>query len=195
VTLFASANEVVYPGSITLSGQVISNDESCEDAGEFIRIQRRVLGQSSYSNFTSGNTVEDGRFEFEVPVEMSADYVAVAPRHDNCADATSSTETVLVKVKVTARAGRRTVDRGARVGIAGAVRPDHGGTEVVLQRRKGGRFVNVAREDLNGRSRYRFVVRAGWGGRRVFRVVWQAQDDEHESNQSSNVVIRVRRGS
>jgi hypothetical protein len=193
VTFFTTANEVVYPGTVTLSGQIVSNDNSCDDAGEFVRVQRRIFGETEFSNYRSANTDANGGFEFTIPAEESAEYLALAPAHDNCADATSNTETVLVKAKVTARAGRRNVERGANVGIVGRVQPDHDGTEVVLQRRRGGRWVKVADAELNGRSRYRFVMRAGWKGRRVFRVVWPSQDSEHESNTSRNVVIRTRR--
>ncbi|MDQ4025456.1 MAG: hypothetical protein M3217_08200 [Actinomycetota bacterium] len=193
VSLFASSNEVVYPAQVTLSGQIISPDQSCEDAGEFVRIQRRLLGESQFTDFESDNTDADGRYEVSFQATESAEYVAVAPRHDQCSDASSEAESVLVKVKVTGRAGRRSVPRGSNVGIVGRVQPDHDGTTVVLQRRKGGRFVAVARDELNVRSRYRFVVTANWKGRRVFRVVWKKQDDNHEANTSRNIVIRSTR--
>jgi uncharacterized repeat protein (TIGR01451 family) len=193
ISLFASANEVVYPGEVTLSGQITSSNQSCQDAGEFVRIQRRILGQSQYSDFDSENTDSQGRFDIALTASQSAEYVAVAPAHDNCADASSTSETVLVKVKITARSGRRSVERGTRVGIVGRVQPDHDGTTVLLQQRKGGRFRTIDRTDLNSRSRYRFVVDAGWTGRRVFRTLWRAQDDEHAANNSRNVVIRTTR--
>lgn len=193
VTLFASSNEVVYPGSVTLSGQIVSNDNSCDDADEFVRLQRRVLGESEFENFQAMNTDSQGGFEFTVPAEESAEYLALAPRHDNCAEATSSGETVLVKVKITGRAGRRRVERRSNVGIVGRVQPDHDGTEVVLQRKRGGRWVKLREAELNGRSRYRFVLRANWRGRRVFRVVWLSQDAEHERNQTRRIVIRTKR--
>ena len=193
VTLFSSSNEIVYPGSITLSGQVVSNDNSCDDAGEFVRIQRRVLGESEFENFQAGNTDAQGGYEFTVSATESAEYITLAPAHDNCADATSSGETVLVKVKITGRAGRRSVERRANVGISGRVQPDHDGTEVVLQRRRGGRWVKVAEDELDTRSRYRFVLRANWRGRRTFRVVWPSQDANHEANQTRNIVIRTTR--
>jgi uncharacterized repeat protein (TIGR01451 family) len=193
ISLFASSNEVVFPAQVTLSGQIISPDQSCEDAGEFVRIQRRLLGESQFTDFESQNTNSEGRYEVSFQATESAEYVAVAPRHDQCADATSGPETVLVKVKVTGRAGRSSVTRGAKVGIVCRVKPDHDGTNVVLQRKKGDRFVSVARDELNSRSRCRFVVKAKWRGKRVFRVVWKKQDDNHEANRSRNIVIRTTR--
>lgn len=194
VTLFASTNEVVYPGQVTLSGNITSADSSCDDAGEFVQIQRRLLGESQYSDFEAQNTDANGHFEISFAATESAEYIAVAPRHDQCADATSTSESVLVKVKVTAAAGRRSVKRGASVGIVGRVQPDHDGTRVVLQRKKGTRFVKVDQARLNSRSRYRFVMKASWRGKRVFRVVWKQQDENHESNNSKNVIIRATRG-
>lgn len=193
ISLFATPNDPVYPEQVTLTGQITSPDSSCEDAGEFVRIERRILGQSQYTLFESQNTDVNGRFEVTFAADRSAEYTATAPRHDNCADATSSPQTVTVKVKITARAGRRSVERGASVGIVGRVQPNHGGTTVLLQRRRGGRWVTIDRDDLNGRSRYRFVVDASWRGRRTFRALWRAQDDEHATNNSSNVVIRTTR--
>ncbi|MDQ4125603.1 MAG: DUF11 domain-containing protein [Actinomycetota bacterium] len=193
ISLFASSNEVVYPAQVTLSGTITSADNDCDNAGEFVRIERRILGQTEYSLFESRNTDADGRFEVSFASSQSAEYRAIAPAHDQCADASSTPQTVTVKVKITGRAGRRSVERGSTVGIVGRVKPDHDGTEVLLQRRKGRRWVTIARADLNVRSRYRFVVDAGWKGRRTFRTVWEAQDQEHESNNSKNIVIRTTR--
>ncbi|HEX2296089.1 MAG TPA: hypothetical protein VHN37_12375 [Actinomycetota bacterium] len=195
VSLFASTNEVVFPGQVTLSGTITSPDGSCEDAGEFVRIDRRILGQSDYSLFETRNTDADGRFELSFNSTQSAQYIATATAHDNCAEATSSPQTVTVKVKITARSGRRSVPRGQSVGIVGRVQPDHDGTTVLLQRRRGSRWVTIDRDELNVRSRYRFVVDANWRGRRVFRTLWRSQDEEHETNNSKRVVIRARRPS
>jgi hypothetical protein len=183
----------VYPAQVTLSGNITSPDNDCDDAAEFVRIERRILGQSEYALFDSENTDANGHFEITFPSAQSAEYIAIAPRHDQCSDATSEPQTVTVKVKITARAGRRSVPRGNSVGIGGRVQPDHDGTTVLLQRRKGGSWVTIARDDLNARSRYRFVVKANWRGRRAFRALWRAQDDEHETNNSRRVVIRATR--
>lgn len=195
ISLFASSNEVVYPAQVTLSGTITSADNDCDNAGEFVRIDRRILGQTSYTLFETRSTDADGRFEVSFSATQSAEYTATATAHDQCSEATSSPQTVTVKVKVTARSGRRSVERGQTVGIVGRVKPDHDGTTVMLQRRKGSRWVTIARKDLNVRSRFRFTVDANWRGRRVFRALWRAQDQEHETNNSRRVVIRTRRPS
>jgi hypothetical protein len=192
ISLFAQPDPVVYPGQVTLSGTISSADTSCED-NEFVRIQRRVLGTTTYENFETDNTDADGRFEVSFPSTQSAEYVATAPAHDQCADATSSPASSTVKVKITRRSSRRSLERGTSVRISGRVQPDHDGTSVVLQRKKGRRWVAVDRTDLDGRSRYRFVVDAGWRGRRTFRTLWKAQDDEHAANRSRGIVIRTTR--
>lgn len=193
VSLFAEPAPVVFPNEVTLSGQILSADPQCEDADEFVRIQRRVLGEDEYENFLSDNTDADGRYQVTFASDVSAEYIATAPAHDQCADATSSPETVQVKVKITGRAGRRSVERGDNVGIVGRVKPDHDGTDVLLQRKKGRKWVTIARDELNVRSRYRFVLKAGWKGRRTFRAVWRPQDDNHAGNTSKNIVIRTTR--
>lgn len=184
---------MVFPTEVTVSGQITSADNSCKDAQEFVRIQRRVLGESEYTDFEAQNTNAEGRYEITFLATESAEYIAVAPEHDHCMEATSSPETIVVKVKVTARTGQRRVQRGDRVGIVGRVRPDHDGTTVVLQRRKGGRWVKADQARLNGRSLYRFPLRANWRGSRTFRVLWRSQDDEHATNNSRRVVIRTTR--
>ncbi len=189
ISLFAEANEVVYPAELTLSGQIVSADSSCEDVGEFVQIRRRVLGEGQYTDFGSDNTDVDGRFELSFASTQSAEYVAVAPGHEQCADASSSPEIVEVKVKITAQAGRSSVERGSKVAIVGRVQPDHDGTDVLLQRKRDSGWQTIDRDELNDRSRFRFVVSAGWRGRRTFRVLWRAQDDEHAANKSRNVVI------
>ncbi len=191
ISLFASANEVVYPTQVTLSGQIVSPEPSCEDADELVRIRRRVFGDSEYRDFEVAATDAGGRFELSFVPKPSADYVAVAPGHDDCADATSSVETVVVQVKVTIGASREEAPRGSTIEISGRVRPNHVGTNVALQRRRGaGEFVTVHRDQLNERSRYRFSVEVNWKGRRVFRTLWRAQDDDHLGNRSERIVIR-----
>lgn len=193
ISLFASSNKVVFPAEVTLTGQIVSPDESCEDAGEFVQIQRRLHGESQFTDFEAENTNAEGRYDVSFRATQNAEYVAVAPRHDQCADATSDPETVLVKVKITGRSGRRGVERGKEASIVGRVNPDHDGTNVILKQKKRGRFRTIDRDDLNVRSRYRFRFKVKWIGKRVYRVIWKAQDEDHERNRTKSIVIRGRR--
>ena len=192
VTLITSQAQVTFGTPVTLSGQVFSSIDSCED-GEFIRIRRRVHGQTEFGDLTSTTTDASGAFSLEITPTANADYQAVATAHDNCQEASSSAVSVLVKVTITGRANDATPERGTRVVIKGKVSPNHSGTRVVLQRRKGGRWVKVDGEKLNSRSVYNFAFSAGWRRSRTFRVKWPSLDSDHEANQTSGIKVTTHR--
>ena len=190
ITLTASRGKVLFSRPVTFSGQIFSSDSTCRD-GEFVRIQRRVHGTNSFTNFASATTDADGSFERTVNLRNSADYQAVVAAHDNCQASQSDPATVLVKVKVTRTASDFRPESGETVRFLGKVVPNHKGTKVVLQRKKGGRWVKVAVDTLNKRSRYRFDRRATWPVKRVFRIKWKSQDAEHETNFSRPMRIII----
>lgn len=189
ITLFTSSTKARYRSRLTLSGQVFSSNASCDDVGETVRIRKRVHGRSSFVDAAAASTDVDGRYSVQVQALQSADYVAVAPAHDQCAEATSPSVTVLVPVKVGAKPSPRRLDKGSKFRITGKVVPKHSGV-VKLQRKKGRRWVGAGRTRLTKRSSYVFRKRAKWKGRRAFRVVWPAQDDEHEKGMSKKFVVR-----
>lgn len=188
VTLVASDAKVEFGDEITLSGRIISSDSSCTD-NEFVRILDRIHGTSGFNDRTSTTTDAQGSFSATIVVRSSADYQAVAPAHDNCQDASSDPATVLVKVKVSSTASKFRPERGETVRFVGKVTPNHRGTKAILQRKKGQRWVKVAVDQLNQRSRFRFVVDADWRRERVFRVLWRSQDDDHAAGRSRNMRI------
>jgi hypothetical protein len=190
--LSASEAKVESGATVTFTGQVISSDESCED-NEFVRIQRRVHGTDSFENFRSLNTDSEGQFEASVEANVSADYRAFAAAHDNCADSTSQEVTVLAKVKVSITVDDFRPERGTNVRITGKVEPNHDGNKVVLQRKKGGRWVRVKRDTLDAGSRYAFRIPADWRRSRLFRVKWIQGDEDHEVGKSQKVKITTHR--
>ena len=191
ITLVADKDKVNSGASVTLSGSIVSSNSSCED-NEFVRINRRVHGTTSFEPLTSANTNADGSYSVTVVAQASADYQAVATAHDNCAETTSSEATVLAKVAVSIRVSEFRPSRGDRIQITGKVTPNHSGTKVTLQRKKGGSWVKVARDGLNDRSAYKFVVTADWRSDRLFRVRWVSSDSDHETGTSQKVKITVR---
>jgi hypothetical protein len=192
VTLSASEANVDAGDQVTLNGQVFSSNASCEDT-EFVRIRRRVHGTDAFADFSSTTTNADGFYELEITANSSADYMAVAPAHDSCAEGTSQAVTVLAKVKVSISVRDFSPERGAAVVFKGRVTPNHSGTKVVLQRKKGGRWVKVARDALNGKSRYRIEIDADWKRARRFRVKWAEADSDHESGISQVVKVTTHR--
>ncbi len=189
VTLAADKNEMPAGRTLTLSGQILSNDESCTD-NEFVRIRRRILGTTTFEDLFATRTDSQGRFSVETRPRRSADYIAVATAHDNCQEDTSGEVTVLVKVLIQILPSDENPDRGDRIRFKSSVRPQHDGTTLLLQRKKGRRWVTVDRDRLNNRSIGNFTVRANFGSR-TFRTRWRSQDAEHESNTSRAVTIRT----
>ncbi|HVF52250.1 MAG TPA: hypothetical protein VNC78_01455 [Actinomycetota bacterium] len=190
VTLGVSRERVVSGGSVTFSGRLIATNASCDDQGEFVRIRERVHGTNSFTDFASQQTDANGNFSFAAPVTRSADFIAVAPGHDNCTEATSEAQAVLAKVKVAARASDTSTRRGAQIFFAGKVRPDHKG-KVLLQRKSGSKWVKVTTGSLNG-SKFRIPFRVNFKGTQSFRVRYTSTDDDHESNKSKAIAVRAR---
>ena len=188
VTLAASDAKVVAGDQVKLNGQVLSSDSTCED-GEFIRIRRRVHGTDTFVDFSSATTDAQGSYEKMITANVSADYLAVATAHDSCAEGTSQSVTVLAKVKVSISVNDFKPLKGTKVVFKGRVLPKHAGTRVTLQRKKGGRWVKVAKVKLNGKSRYRFEIDANWTKDRRFRVKWAEADSDHESGLSQVVKV------
>jgi hypothetical protein len=188
VSLFAEKAKVDPGTHVTLTGRVFSSDPSCQD-DEFVRIQRRLHGTTTFIDFQTTNTASDGTFSAEFDVNKSADYQAVAPGHDQCLSAQSEPVTVGVKVTVEFGLEDRTPKQGDIVNGACAVRPNHKGTKVTLQRKKGGRFVKVAAYELDKQSNCAFEIEASWSGKRVFRMTWVSQDDDHETGRSTSIRV------
>jgi hypothetical protein len=175
---------------VSLAGQVFSEDSSCQDF-ELVEIRRRVHGTTSETDFIEVETGMDGSFSVTFRPRQSADYRAVAPDHDRCAGAASSPVTFLVRVTVRISASDRSPRRGDVVRFVVKVAPEHPGTRVVLERKKGKRFVWVAAADLDEDSWAVFRVSANWRGTRKFRARWANQDDDHEAGTSRVLEIRV----
>jgi len=191
LTLAASRNKVTYGQRVTLSGQIVSSDPSCED-NEFVEITRRFFGQNNPQDFRSTTTDENGSFQVTFTAQRGADYQATTNAHDNCRNSASGLVPVQVKVKINISTNDKTPARGDRIRITVAVKPNHEGSRVVLQYKQGKRWRRVDAEELKNRSRTSFGVVASWNDRRDFRAKWKAQDDDHESNTSRVLRIRTR---
>lgn len=190
VTMAVDRAKVPAGRTVTFSGQILSQDQSCVD-NEFVEIRRRVHGTTTSAPFETTATNSEGRFELRTRVKKSATYVAVAPAHDNCRASSSGEVSVLVKVVIQIAASDQTPQRGDRFRLKSSVRPQHDGTTLILQRKKGRRWVTVDKDKLNSRSIASFTVVANFD-RRTFRTKWRSQDDEHETNTSPTVTIRSR---
>jgi hypothetical protein len=188
VTLVTDKAKVTSGKTVRLSGQVLSSAASCTDS-EFIQLKRRIHGETTFVDLASTNTDTQGAYHFDLIVQKNADYTATAPAHDNCATSTSDPVTVLAKVKVFVAVEKKKVDKGDTVRIKAAVRPQHDGSKVILEYKKGRKWVKVKTAKLNSKSIGKFKFAANWKGKRVFRVRWPAQDDDHEAGKSKTVAV------
>lgn len=173
-----------------LSGEIISNDRSCKDF-ELVVIRHRVAGTSTETDFAEVETDENGLYSIVFRAQQSAEYRAVAPADDGCAEGTSSTEPIEVRVNVRISTPDRTPRRGSKIRITVRVTPEHPATRVILERRKGKGFVEVASRRLDDDSLAVFRISASWRGTRTFRATWPEQDDEHEAGTSRGLAIRT----
>lgn len=183
---------MTYGKPITLTGQIVANDESCEDT-EFIRITRRVSGTNTTRSFKDATTDASGRFEVTFKASKSADYRASSPAHDNCAETSSDPVTVAVKAKVSIDVDDRSPARGETIVFTVSVKPKHGGTKVFLERKSGKSFKRVDMIELDRDSRVKFSVKARWKGDKVFRARWKGPHDDHEPGTSQEIKVTTHR--
>ncbi|MDQ3963909.1 MAG: hypothetical protein M3277_08380 [Actinomycetota bacterium] len=190
ISLESNKAKVVQRRPITLSGRIEGDSPECED-NELIEIERRIHGTNNFRSFKTTASDDDGTFEVRTKPARGADYRAVAPADGACDEAGSTVESVRVRPRVRIAAENyKGVPRGSRISIIGDVTPGHTNDRVVLQRRKGGKWVKVEAQKLNRNSRYRFVVRSNWN-KRNFRVIWPKQDQDHVKGKSRTITIRT----
>jgi hypothetical protein len=176
---------------VDFGGQIFSTNSSCSGFEEFVRLRRRLAGQTEFQNFKSTLTDADGRYEFNgVEIVYNAEYVAVAPAHDTCDDAVSDPARVLARGKVSIGASDKTPKRGSLVRLKGNVRPRHAGTRVRLQQRRGGGWETVAGAVLSKSSRYVFEFEATGPKSQRYRAHWVGSRD-NEPGTSKELKLRL----
>ncbi|HVL63929.1 MAG TPA: hypothetical protein VM573_02035 [Actinomycetota bacterium] len=189
-TLQAAADTAKAGTLMRFDGQITSQSAACVD-DEFVRIQRRIVGEEAFSEIASTNSDSAGGFAVPIRIEHNAEYIAVLGETDACAEATSTPDTVLAKASVTTQPRPFRPKKGQRFTISGQVEPDKAGDRVILQRRKNGRWRTIKNATLDAQSEYSFGLRAKFK-KRVFRVRWVSQDEMNESG-GNRVVIKTRR--
>jgi hypothetical protein len=173
---------------VTFSGQILSNTASCTD-DEFVRIRRRIHGTNKFKSLFGAQTDAEGNFSVKRRAKKSADYIAVAPADDQCQRASSDPVSVLVKVVLQILPSDKTPERGTSIRFKSSVRPQHDGSRLILQRKKGRRWVKVAVTRLNKRSIGNFLVEVNFN-QRTFRTKWPKQHKDHIGNTSRAVTIK-----
>ena len=193
VSLAPSVRKLTFGNVLRLAGTVEATSSETPDgciAGAYVVISRRVLGESRVRPVADVQADENGSFRIAgLKPDRSADYVAtvVGPPFD-CNEASSAAERIRVRKKV-ALSGPPI--SGGRVRFKADVEPckGHRGDRVLLQRRKGGRWVTLAKDRSNDRCRAVFVRRLG--RRSVFRAKAPKTDADHLAGRSPTLVIHV----
>ncbi len=166
VTIRASKPRTSYMESTRFSGEVIP-EPGC--TGPYsVKIRKRRHDGNTFKYARSVKVAADNTWRFVRRSKVNADYSATV-EPTNCTGDTSDATTVLVKAHVKVKevgCGRHTSY------VAGRVRPDHKGTDVVLRRRRDERWRTAARDVLDGESRFRLEMPSCKGR---YRVVWPEQ--------------------
>jgi hypothetical protein len=134
---------------------------------------------------TDGN----GEFHDRVRISRNAEYVARVPRTQSCRKARSIAILVEARAVVVTRVGDDSPQRGTNFRIHGEVKPRHPGTEVLLQEKRHGRWVEMFRESLSRHSTFSFFPLADWHGSRRLRVKWPRGDYSHSAGFGRGLVI------
>lgn len=171
-----------------LSGVLVSTSEACE-SNESVQIRRRFVGRE-FRLIRSVTSDSSGGFETTLEARRSAEYKATVFRTSDCDTAASDNVTVFVRVRITIAASENPVAQGNFFSLEGKIEPQHGRTEVVLERKVTKGWRRVDRVKMTRTSRYSFGLVAGWAGERSFRVRWPSQDHDHEPSTSRVVTVR-----
>ncbi len=174
LTLTAAPTTIVFGKSVTLSGTVTR--AGAPVGGQGVALSAQAVGAPVFSPLPPATTDAAGNYTSVVRPTGRTTYKA------SVAGATvEPTTQVLVKHSITLRAVRK---RG-KVYLRGTVGPRHVRRVVVIQKRKGSRWVNVAKVRTSRRSTFQ-LVRKATAKRSRFRAKVGA-DREHLANFSRTV--------
>jgi hypothetical protein len=191
LSLAATANPV-RPGGRTLIYGTLSGTGNAE---------RQIVLQSNPFPYTQGFqnasdvhlTRSDGGFQFPIlEVNLNTQYRVALPNQPQVQSPIISIG-VAPKVSVAVKRVRRTA-RGAIFRFRGRISPAHDGTQIAIQRLKGGNWVTIngtiAKHRSSSASSYRKRVRLRRGG--TFRVFAGTNEGDHVPSVSRSVRLRVR---
>ena len=174
-TTTISTSEVLttYNEGFELSG-VVGRDAKCTGPLE-IAVSRRVHGTNVYEAVASTTVDGAGNWGLQVVGQRSSSYVAEVKNTASCVGEASVPTDVLVRAKISVK-----VPMICGGNVRGQVLPVYEGSEVVLQRKTRGRWVEVASDALDAESR--FVLKARKCG--LHRVTWSQDGSPNEPARS-----------
>ncbi|HET9324796.1 MAG TPA: hypothetical protein VFO03_13035 [Gaiellaceae bacterium] len=176
LTLVAGPKTIVFGRSATLSGTVTRSGAPL--AGQVVTLAAQPLGATAFASLPSATTDAAGAFRLVVKPTKRTTY-----RASLAGAASEPTVVVAVKHSITLKALRRS----GKLSLRGSVGPRHARRVVLIQKRRGTRWVTIARVRTSRRSTFQLVRKAS-RTRSAFRARIGA-DREHLAN-----VSRVVRG-
>lgn len=148
-----------------------------------VRVQRMYIGSSQWQTVTTTTSDDDGNF-----VAVDQPFASAWYRAYVVSDLSTSN---WVKGEVRPGVHISVGSSGRDAIFTGRVLPSHPGTRVILQLFDGinKQWVNVGSGRLSSSSSYRMAFRGPDSGRRLFRVAWPTQDNNHQWNISAWVSV------
>ncbi len=172
LTLVASAPSTVYGTPVTLTGTLTRSGSPL--AGQTVGIQAQPVGGAAVAAATA---VTDGAGAFSVAVspDRLTSYTASSSGANSGAVSVSVAERVLLTVK----------RKGTKGYARGTLGPAHTGKAVLLQQRKGSRWVTIKKLKTNSKSAFAYTVtKLKPKGKYQFRAS-AAADAEHLAGMSA----------
>jgi lipoprotein-anchoring transpeptidase ErfK/SrfK len=184
-TLTATVNHqvIVYPGRAVVSGTI-------SVPGADIALLARPAGAADYSPAASGKAGADGAFSFRVKPSVSTDY-RVDFAATSTQEAAQADVSVHVRPLVTA-SFPGSLWLGGSVTLRGAVAPAHPGGTVVIDRRVGGSWQQLASATLDAASGFACHWTPDTFGFYRLRARMDA-DAEHDAGVSASGLVIVNR--
>jgi predicted GH43/DUF377 family glycosyl hydrolase len=174
LSFLAAPKTVVYGTSTKLSGSLTRG--GVPQADQAVTLAAQPIGASTFTPLPTAMTDSAGTYSALVKPAKRTTYKA-----GFAGLSTEPTTVVLVKHKLTIKARRRS----GKIYVTGTVGPKHVRRVVVIQRKKGSRWVTIGRVKTTRRSTYKLVRKAP-AKRALFRTKIGA-DREHLANTSKTV--------
>ena len=172
LSFLATPKTIVYSKSAVLSGNVTRG--GIPQGGQAVALAAQPIGAATFTPIPPATTDAAGNFSAPVkPTKRTtyqAEFAGLLP-----------TTVVLVKHKITLKGKRRV----GKVYLNGTVGPKHVRRVVLIQRKKGTRWVTIARVKTTRRSTFKLVRKAP-AKKALFRAKIGA-DKEHLANLSRSV--------
>jgi hypothetical protein len=148
VSIAVSPNPATSGQKVTVSGKLSGGTPS----GVTVQLFQELAGATKFTQVAQATTGSDGSYSIVAPGKVQTDRTWYVTAPGNLQSATISEQVAANVTLLVARARHSAT-------VHGSVTPSHAGQPVMVQRRVRGKWVTIARPQLNDRSK--FSVRYG----------------------------------